>query len=159
VSRSSSKCQVPRAKFQVSNLSLPGPNESRAAPASLPQITPIAQMQIVVSVTIREIRGPHASSSKYQVPNFRSQVSLPPPAPRSIPTKHMRPMKNRRSRTDPGDDRLPKEFRFPGKTVTLRRTAKGVAITPDGVSLLPVSKGRTDGVSLLPVSRQQGPNV
>jgi antitoxin VapB len=26
--------------------------------------------------------------------------------------------------------RLPKEFRFPGKTVTLRRTAKGVLITP-----------------------------
>jgi antitoxin VapB len=25
--------------------------------------------------------------------------------------------------------RLPKEFRFPGKTVTLRRTAKGVLIT------------------------------
>lgn len=26
--------------------------------------------------------------------------------------------------------RLPKEFRFPGKTVTLRRTKKGVVITP-----------------------------
>jgi antitoxin VapB len=26
--------------------------------------------------------------------------------------------------------RLPKEFRFPGKTVTLRRTKKGVLITP-----------------------------
>lgn len=26
--------------------------------------------------------------------------------------------------------RLPKEFRFPGKTVTLRRTAKGVLMTP-----------------------------
>ena len=26
--------------------------------------------------------------------------------------------------------RLPREFRFPGKTVTLRRTAKGVIITP-----------------------------
>ena len=26
--------------------------------------------------------------------------------------------------------RLPKEFRFPGKTVILRRTAKGVLITP-----------------------------
>jgi antitoxin VapB len=26
--------------------------------------------------------------------------------------------------------RLPKEFRFPGKTVTLRRTAKGVLIMP-----------------------------
>lgn len=26
--------------------------------------------------------------------------------------------------------RLPKEFRFPGKTVTLRRTAKGVLVTP-----------------------------
>jgi antitoxin VapB len=26
--------------------------------------------------------------------------------------------------------RLPKEFRFPGTTVTLRRTAKGVLITP-----------------------------
>ena len=26
--------------------------------------------------------------------------------------------------------RLPKEFRFPGKTVTLHRTAKGVLITP-----------------------------
>ena len=26
--------------------------------------------------------------------------------------------------------RLPKEFRFPGKTVTLRRTPKGVLITP-----------------------------
>ncbi|MSU52242.1 MAG: hypothetical protein CK538_05290 [Opitutia bacterium] len=26
--------------------------------------------------------------------------------------------------------RLPKEFRFPGKTVSLRRTAKGVLITP-----------------------------
>jgi virulence-associated protein VagC len=26
--------------------------------------------------------------------------------------------------------RLPKEFRFPGKTVTLRRTARGVVITP-----------------------------
>jgi len=26
--------------------------------------------------------------------------------------------------------RLPKEFRFPGKTVTLCRTAKGVLITP-----------------------------
>lgn len=26
--------------------------------------------------------------------------------------------------------RLPKDFRFPGKTVTLRRTARGVVITP-----------------------------
>jgi antitoxin VapB len=34
--------------------------------------------------------------------------------------------------------RLPKEFRFPGKTVSLRRTKRGVLVTPaeDGVDQL-----------------------